>query len=88
MGVLYRNRPPLELFSRGLAITGIHGIVCTGTGHHGRASRGNRPPRELATTGIHRNFQLEVLPRKRPLWNFTGREGLQVGPPWRVNLLC
>ena len=67
-------RPSREPFPRELATTGMHGIVCTGTDHHGKAYCGNRPPREIfprerVTTGISRDF----LPRKRPPWYFTGR---------------
>ena len=38
------------------AVTSHHGNSreCTGTSHHGKSSRGNRPPRALATSGIHR----------------------------------
>ena len=69
-----REQPSREPFWRELVITGIHGIVCTGTGHHGKSSRGYLPSRELATVGIHVIFQSDFLPRKRAPRDFTRRE--------------
>ena len=59
-----------------VAITGIHGMVHTGTGPHRKlpaatGHRGNWPPREF--TGFFQSDH-SLLPRKRPRWHFTGRE--------------
>ena len=59
----------LEPFYRELATTIIHDIFCTGTCHYEKPFRGNRPPRELATTAIDAMFCLECARR------FTQREG-------------
>ena len=53
-----------------VAITIIHGIVCRESGHHGKSSRENRPPRELATTGIHGGFSIGCFSQKASTMGF------------------
>ena len=56
----------LDFFQQDLATTGIHRIVCTGTGHRGQCFRGNRPLRDVAATmGIYGGVSWICCPEMR-----------------------